>query len=122
MKTSIWYHTSDKSPPKSGYYLSYRGWGMGGKGDGDHDHGYLYYDKKLDEWRDYDSRSMGHSAIVYYWTDATPDDWVENDPPISLRRRYKEEIHPAEQEAWNALQEALKQYQTIKALCAKNEL
>ena len=46
MRTSIWYRTEEKNPDKSGYYLSYRGWGMGGKGDGDHDHGYLYYDKK----------------------------------------------------------------------------
>ena len=120
MKTSIWYHTADKSPPRSGYYLSYRGWGMGGKADSDCDHGYLWYDKRNDGWRDH--QSGGHSAIVYYWTDATPDEWVENDPPITLRRRYKEEIHPAEQDAWDNLQRALEQYQTVKALCAKNEL
>ena len=37
MRTSIWYRTELQQPPKSGYYLSYRGWGMGGKADGDHD-------------------------------------------------------------------------------------
>lgn len=121
MKFGIWHHTADQSPEKSGYYLTYRGWGMGGRADDEHDYGYLWYDKRNDIWREYQSQSA-HSAIVYYWTDADPSDWVENDPPITQRRRYVENVHPAEQEAWNALQEALKQYQTIKALCAKNEL
>ena len=52
MRTSIWFRTEEKQPDKSGYYLSYRGWGMGGKADGDSDHGYVYYDKKQNEWRD----------------------------------------------------------------------
>ena len=120
MRTSIWYRTEEKQPGKSGYYLSYRGWGMGGKGDGDHDHGYVYYDKNRNEWRDYESRGMGYGdAIVYYWTDATPDDWTEEDPPsIHIKRAMKQE-HVAVQEAWREVEEAIKRYQTVRALCDK---
>ena len=118
MKVSFWHHTADQQPEKSGYYLAYRGWGMGGKGDGDHDHGYVYYDKKKNEWRDY--QSMGSYAIVYYWTDATPDDWVDNDLPVSRRKQSQKEMHPAEQEALAELKEAIKRYETVRALCAKS--
>ncbi len=118
MKVSFWHHTADQQPEKSGYYLAYRGWGMGGKADGDHDHGYVYFDKKKNEWRDYDSG--GHYAIVYYWTDATPDDWVENDTPISRRKQAQKEMHPAEQEALSELKEAIKRYETVRALCEKS--
>jgi hypothetical protein len=62
---------------------------------------------------------MGHGAIVYYWTDATPDDWVDSDPPVSQRRQQLDQMHPAEQEAWDAVQEAIKKYEVIKALCKK---
>ena len=120
MRTSIWYRTEEKQPNESGYYLSYRGWGMGGKGDGDNDHGFLWYDKRRDEWRDYESTSSGWSAIVYYWTDATPDDWTEEDPPsIRIKRGVKQE-HAAVQEAWQEVEEAIKRYNTVKALCDKS--
>ena len=117
MKTSIWYHTSDQQPPKSGYYLSYRGWGMGGKADGDHDHGYVYFDKKKNEWRDYDSG--GHYAIVYYWTDATPDEWVDQDPPITKRKKHRED-NPALQIAWERVQESIRQYEIVRSLIGDN--
>ena len=117
MKTSIWYHTEDQQPPKSGYYLSYRGWGMGGKADGDHDHGYVYFDKKKNEWRDYDSG--GHYAIVYYWTDATPDEWVDQDPPITKRKKHRED-NPALQIAWERVQESIRQYEIVRSLIGDN--
>ena len=115
MRTSIWYRTEERQPPKSGYYLSYRGWGMGGKADGDHDHGYVYYDKKKNEWRDYESEYSGHYAIVYYWTDATPDEWTDEDPP-SIKIKKLKETNPAVQSAWDAVQEAIRQYEFIKKL------
>jgi hypothetical protein len=118
MKVSYWHHTADRQPPKSGYYISFRGWGLGGKADGDHDYGYVYYDKRDNEWRDYESTSYGHYAIVYYWTDATPDEWVDNDPPVSSRKRL-DQLHPTEQAALADLEEAIKRYETVKALCAK---
>ena len=119
MRVSIWHRTEEQSPAKSGHYLSYRGWGMGGKGDGDHDHGYVYYDKRKNEWRDYKSEDS-HYAIVYYWTDADPAEWTDEDPPsIRIKREMKQE-HIAVQEAWQNVEEAIKQYKVIKALCDKN--
>lgn len=128
MRTSVWYRTEEKQPDKSDYYLAYRGWGMGGKSDGDSDHGYVWYDKNRNEWRDYSSTSMGHDAIVYYWTNATPDAWVDADPP-SIRIRTKNttynptlhtDDHPAVKDAWIEVEEAIKRYETVKALCETN--
>lgn len=119
MKVSFWHHTADQQPTKSGYYLAYRGWGMGGKSDSDHDHGYVYYDKKENQWRDYESTIRGNYAIVYYWTDATPDDWVDEDPPVSSRKKSQAAMHPMEQAALADLEEAIKCYQTVRALCEK---
>lgn len=119
MRTSIWYRTEERQPDKSDYYLAYRGWGMGGKADGDSDHGYVWYDKQRNSWRDYTSTSMGHDAIVYYWTDATPDEWVDSDGPSSKIKPRAAHQHVAVQDAWNDVQEAIKRYETVKALCAK---
>jgi len=121
MRTSIWYRTEEKNPDKSGYYLSYRGWGMAGKGDGDSDWGYVYYDKKIDEWRDHQSVSYSY-AIVYYWTDATPDDWVEEDPPSVKIKRRNGYTHVAVQDAWREVEEAIKRYETVRILCDKSNL
>ncbi len=115
MRTSIWYRTELQQPPKSGYYLSYRGWGMGGKADGDHDHGYVYYDKKTDEWRDYKNIDS-HYAIVYYWTDATPDEWTDQDPPSVQLRKTKEEQNTALEIAWKNVEEAVRQYHIVESL------
>jgi hypothetical protein len=118
MKTCIWYHTADQQPEQSGYYLAYRGWGLGGKADGDRDHGYAYYDKRKNEWRDYDI--SGHYAIVYYWTDARPDEWVENDVPVVNRKRAK--TNPALENAWKNVERAIEQYKLIKALAGEHEV
>ena len=88
---------------------------MGGKADYDHDHGYLYYDKKKNEWREYKSEDSGY-AIVYYWTDATPDDWTDQDPPSITLRKVKEEHNVALDDAWKKVQEAIDQYNMIKEL------
>ena len=126
MRTSIWYRVEERQPDKSDYYLCYRGFGMGGKADGDSENGYLWYDKRRDEWRDYSSTSMGHSAIVYYWSDADPQGWVDADPPsIKIRPGYNpqdnsyNDVHPAIKDAWKDIEEAIKRYETVKALCAK---
>jgi hypothetical protein len=93
---------------------------MGGKADGDSDNGYLWYDKRNNEWRDYKNSNMGDSAIVYYWTDADPEAWVNKDPPsIVLEKRKKHPEHPAVLDAWNDVEEAIKRYETVKALCEK---
>lgn len=115
MRTSIWYRTEERQPAKSGYYLSYRGWGIGGKADGDSDFGYLWYDKKFDEWSDYESRDSS-GAIVYYWTDATPDDWTDQDPPSVKLRKLKEEHNVALEAAYKDVLIAIDKYNMIKEL------
>jgi hypothetical protein len=115
MRTSIWYRTELQQPSKSGHYLAYRGWGMGGKADSDSDWGYVYYDKRKNEWRDYKSEDSSY-AIVYYWTDATPDDWTDQDPPSIQLRKVKEEHNVALDDAWKKVCEAIDQYNMIKEL------
>ena len=112
MKPCIWYHAAERQPDNSGYYLSFRGWGIAGKGDCDSDWGYVYYDKKINEWRDYES--LGHYAFVYYWTDAQPDDWVNNET-VSKKKKTKEN-NAALKIAWERVQEAVRQYEVVKAL------
>jgi len=112
MKPCIWYHAAEQQPKQSGYYLAYRGWGIAGKADGDSDWGYVYYDKKIDEWRDYES--MGHYAFVYYWTDAQPDEWV-NGETVSKKKKKRED-NAALDIAWERVQEAVRQYEVIKGL------
>lgn len=118
MKTSIWYHTADNQPPKSGYYLTYRGWGMGGKIDGESDYGYLYYHTNTNKWYEYSSevRSMHpRTAIVYYWTDATPDEWVNKDPPLINRKKVLRG-NSALEIAWKNVESAIRQYEIVKSL------
>lgn len=122
MKHSIWYRTEERQPDKSDYYLSYRGWGMGGKADGDSDWGYMYYDKKCNSWRDYKGDQPYGSAIVYYWTDARPDEWTDADPPSIKIKPRNEHEHVAVQDAWREVEEALKRYETVRALCDKSNI
>lgn len=119
MRTSIWYRSEEKNPDTSGYYLSYRGFGMGGMSDYDHANGYMYYDKKTDRWYDY--KDMRDTAIVYYWTNADPETWTDEDPPsVKIRKGYTPigvaSKIPALEEAWNNVEEAIKRYETLKAL------
>lgn len=118
MRTSIWYRTEEKQPDKSGYYLTYRGWGIGGKADGDSDHGYLYYFTKSGQWYEYESDTRSgfpRTAIVYYWTDAQPDEWTDEDPP-SVKIKSLEESNPAVKLAWENAMEAIRQYEFIRNL------
>ena len=115
MKISIWYHTVDKQPDKTGYYLCYRGWGMGGKADGDSDQCYLYYDKKKKMWKEYDDDgSDDEVSFVYYWTDADPRRWVEEDQPVFRRKKEVENVALAD--AWKSVQDAISKYEMIKIL------
>jgi hypothetical protein len=113
MKLGIWHHTAEKNPDKSGYYIAYRGWGIGGKSDYDSDWGYVYYDKKINSWRDYESTVHGHDAIVYYWTEAKPDEWVVNERVIDKK---KVQSNPALEIAWQKVVQAIEQYELIKSL------
>jgi len=110
MKTSIWHHNADRQPDKSGYYLAYKSYSMG---DNETDTGYYYYNKLANEWRD-SKLSQAHYANVYYWTDADPEGWVNSDPPLTQRKAVT--TNPALEIAWNNIQEAIRQYEIIKAL------
>ena len=116
MRVSIWYRTEEQQPCQSGYYLSYRGWGMGGPPDVGNDNGYMYYDQKRNCWRDYKNMHTQDSAIVYYWTDADPHGWVESDPPSVVLQKTKPKNHVALDDAWQQVQSAIDRYKTIKAL------
>jgi len=113
MRPCIWYHTADKNPDRSGYYLAYRGWGIAGKSDTDSDYGPVFYDKKINSWRDYESSSYGHDAFVYYWTEADPEAWVENETFINIK---KAKPNPALDIAWNDVLAAVERYELIKIL------
>ena len=120
MRTSIWFRTEEKQPDKSGYYFTYRGWGMGGKADGDQDYGYLYYRKKDNSWYEYEGswNSMFPDVVsfVYYWTDADPKGWTDEDPPsVSIRGPVKSPI-PAVQAAWEEAMKAIANYELVKNL------
>ena len=111
MKTSIWHHNADRQPDKSGYYLAYKSYSMG---DDSTNAGYYYYSKTSGTWRD-SSLHSAHYANVYYWTDADPEGWVNSDPPLTKRKKVVDE-NPALQIAWHNVQEAIRQYEIIKAL------
>lgn len=120
MRTSIWYRTELQQPSKSGYYFTYRGWGIAGKSDGDEDYGYLYYRKKDDTWYGYknswESSFPDVISFVYYWSDADPRGWTDSDPPSVQLHKVKEEHNVALDDAWKKVQEAIDQYNMIKEL------
>jgi len=75
--------------------------------------GYYYYNKSANEWRD-SKLSHAHYANVYYWTDADPDAWVDSDPPVIHRKAAV--ANPALEIAWKNVEEAIRQYEIVKAL------
>jgi hypothetical protein len=111
VKTSIWHHTADKQPDKSGYYVAYKSYSMG---DDSTNVGYYYYSAGANSWRD-SSIHSAHYANVYYWSDADPEAWVNADPPLTKRPRAVA-ANPALEIAWNNIQEAIRQYEIVKAL------
>ena len=116
MRTSIWYRRELQIPDHSGYYFTYRGWGMGGKADGDSDYGYSYYDRKRDCWRQYERFTTSDSIIVYYWTDADPHQWVEDDPPSIVLEKMHQDHNVTLTSAWADLQKAIERYNIVKSL------
>ena len=107
MKACLWYDVDEKLPPKTGYYLGFKGYSMG---DDETKSGYYYWDAKRAEWRD-SSLSQSYYANVVYWTDADPGSWYKK---YNMRRR--DEVTPAEKDAWNAVLHAVEQYEMVKAL------
>ena len=118
MRVSVWHRTEIKQPDKSGYYLTYRGWGIGGKSDGDSDHGYLYYNHKTKWWYEYEGEVRAthpRTALVYYWTDADPENWTDEDPP-SIHLKKLTASNPTLNAAWRDVMQAIDKYNMIKEL------
>jgi hypothetical protein len=113
MRPCIWYHTREHQPSRSGYYLSYRGFGIAGPNDYDSATGYLYYDANTKVWRDFESDSHGNDAIVYYWTEADPEAWVDGETAAS-KQAAKPNL--ALDRAWEDVQKAVERYEIVKAL------
>ncbi len=111
MKAGIWYDMEEKCPPKSGYYLAFKGMSMG---DSETAAGYYYWNAKAAEWRD-SKLSGAYYANVIYWTEADPEGWYEK---YSLRTRA--EISVAEKDAWAAVEHAIERYEIVRALTAKS--
>jgi hypothetical protein len=83
-------------------------------GDDSTNVGYYYYNQSAKGWRD-SSSSQAHYANVYYWSDADPEQWVDDDPPV-VQRKKGLKVNPALEIAWNNIQEAIRQYEIVKAL------
>jgi hypothetical protein len=111
MKTSIWYHTADRQPNKSGYYLAYRSYSMG---DDTTDVGYYYWDAKIQSWQK-DCWPNSQWANIYYWSDADPESWVDSDPPVTQRKKVLRK-NPALEIAWKNVEAALRQYEIVRTL------
>jgi hypothetical protein len=111
MRPCIWYHTADKNPDKSGYYMGFRTITLGDDTCGVD---YFYYNKSADNWST-DSTCHARWANVYYWTESDPEKWVDEDPPVRSRKT-KAKLNPAVEIAWQRVQDAVRQYEVTKAL------
>lgn len=102
MRTSIWYNTEEKLPEKAGTYMTF----VGPTFVDDGGLGTSYYAGRHSGWRE---RIAPHSpeAAVVYWCDADPWVWYDQGDPA---------LTPAMKIAWERIQEAVRQYEIIRAL------
>ena len=112
MKACVWYGVDEKLPPQSGYYLAFRGMSMG---DDSTAVDYFYYNTREREWRDGDY-SAAHWANVCYWTDADPADWYDKHRIVQRQNK----MSAAEQDALEAVKQAIERYEVVRALAAKS--
>jgi len=110
MKAGIWYEVDQKIPPKTGYYLAFKGYSMA---DNETDCSYYFWNAKTAQWQD-SSISMARYANVIYWTDADPAAWYEK-----YSMRPGSEISESEKDAWAVVERALEQYEIVRALAKK---
>lgn len=108
MKACVWYDVQEKIPPKTGYYLGFKGMSMG---DDETGCDYYYWDAKNAEWRD-SQLSNAYYVNVVYWTEADPGAWYDK---YRIRQRL-DKIPVAEQDAWQEVQRAIERYEMVKAL------
>ena len=115
MKTSVWYHTADRQPDKTGYYMGFRTITLADDSCGVN---YFYWNKAEGDWRT-DSTCHSQWANVYYWTQADPERWVDEDGPVRYRKQPKDD--PALAAAFANVQKAIEQYEILKALVGTEE-
>jgi hypothetical protein len=116
MKTSIWHHTADRQPDKSGYYMGFRTVTLADDTCGVD---YFYWNQSEGQWRT-DSTCHSHWANVYYWTEDDPEQWVDTDPPVRYRKAPKS--NPALAIAWQNVQDAVRKYELVKQLVGNEQL
>jgi hypothetical protein len=102
MRTSIWYNTEEKLPEQVGHYMTFVGPTLADAGG----MGTSYYAGQRSGWRE---RIAPHSpkAAVVYWCDANPWAWDDQEDPAPTT---------AMKIAWDHVQEAIRQYEIVKAL------
>lgn len=110
MRACVWYDMDEKIPPRTGYYVAFKGTSLGDDETGCE---YYYWDAKRAEWRN-SQLSQAYYVNVVYWCDADPGAWYNN---YSLRR--KDEVSVAEQDAWAEVQRAISKYEMVRALTAE---
>ena len=110
MKTSIWYHTADRQPDKTGYYMGFRTVTLADDTCGVD---YFWWNREAGEWRT-DRTCHSHWANVYYWTPDDPEQWVNADGPVRYRKTPKSS--PALAAALADVQQAIEQYEIVRAL------
>jgi hypothetical protein len=116
MKTSIWYHTADRNPDRSGYYMAFRTTTLADDTCGVD---YFYWNSTggmngRGEWRT-DNTCHSHWANVYYWTESDPEVWVDQDGPVRNRKSPQQD-NAAVAQAWADVEQAVERYRMIQAL------
>jgi hypothetical protein len=116
MKTSIWYHTQDRNPVRSGYYMAFRTTTLADDTIGVD---YFYWNHTggmngRGEWRT-DHTCHSQWANVYYWTESDPEQWADQDGPVR-NRKSPQPSNPAVAQAWADVETAVERYRMIQAL------
>ena len=115
MKTSIWYHTADRQPDKTGYYMGFRTITLADDTCGVD---YFWWNKEEGEWRT-DQTCHSRWVNVYYWTPEDPEKWVDEDGPVRNRKPRKSNV--ALDAAFANVQKSVEQYEILKALVRTEE-
>lgn len=103
--TSVWYHTGDKQPTKSGHYIAYK---LPTYGDDSEGYELYYWDLAKREWREF---LAPHSSTIYvsYWTKGPDVEHSSHSTTVDMPT-------PAEIDAWKNVMDAIDKYNMVKAL------
>ena len=102
MKVSLWYHINEKHPSSSGMYLAYKTYSIG---DDYTDIAFFYYDLYTDKWF---THRNGPWENIQYWCDL--------DIEYFANLELQQQITPAEQIAFDAVINAVRNYELISGI------